>query len=128
MSNLIDHDYIHISVFFFFFCLMNPALCYFINSSVIGYGINLKWLEWCCYIIALIHLHILMTFVVWFDIFIYIFVRAEFQFCNGGEFCLQFFYLFEYEIIMIECVCMWCGVSICNCYTFRSCDSCTLSR
>ena len=47
-----------------------------------------------------------MTFVVWFDIFIYIFVRAEFQFCNGGEFCLQFFYLFEYEIIMIECVCM----------------------
>ena len=52
---------------FFFFGLMNPALCY---------------------IIALIHLHILVTFVVWFDIFIYIFVRAEFKICNGGEFCL----------------------------------------
>ena len=25
---------------------------------------------------------------VWFDIFIYIFVRAEFKICNGGEFCL----------------------------------------
>ena len=47
-----------------------------------------------------------MTFVVWFDIFIYIFVRAEFKICNGGEFCLYFFYLFEFEIIMIECVCM----------------------
>ena len=93
MSNLIDHDHIHITVFFYFFifcfvCLMNPALCYFINSSVIGYTINLKLLEWCCYIIALIPLHILMTFVVWFDFFIYIFVRADFKFCNGGEFCL----------------------------------------
>ena len=52
------------------------------------------------------HLHILMTFVVWFDIFIYIFVRAELKFCNGGEFCLKFFNLFEYKMIMIECVCM----------------------
>ena len=44
--------------------------------------------------------------VVWFDIFIYIFVRVDLKFCNGVTFVFRFFFLFEYEMIMIECVCM----------------------
>ena len=61
------------SVFFlsFFFCLMNPALCY---------------------IIALIHLHILMTFVVWFGlIFLFIFLlELSLKFVMGVSFVFSF--------------------------------------
>ena len=45
--------------------------------------------------------------VVWFDIYIYIFVRADLKFFNMVSFVFRFF-LFEYEIIMIVCLyVMW---------------------